>query len=393
MIKIDNLTKIFETPNGPVTAANSIQMEVPEGEICVLLGPSGCGKTTTLKMVNRIVSPTSGRVFINGEDTSGLDTVSLRRNIGYVIQQIGLFPNMTIEENITIVPKLLGWEVSRYKARAIELLDMVALDPSTFLKRYPKELSGGQQQRIGVARALASDPPVMLMDEPFGAIDPINREVIQDEFLKMQKVLNKTILFVSHDIDEAVKMSNRIAIFKSGELVQYDTPDNILAHPKDEFVKSFVGDDRALKRLRLVNVEQVMESPVHVSQSDSLSHAFNTMKACGYNHAITLVNKAYQPIGFVTKEVAQTSQGLCGEHYFGLRSIVSIDDDLRKVASKMFAHDITWMPCVDKDGRMVGQITQRGITHYLGATYRRDDYKSLSSEVLLSDDLSFEIKA
>lgn len=254
MIKIDNLTKIFDTPNGPMTAADHIQMEVPEGEICVLLGPSGCGKTTTLKMINRIVSPTSGKVFINGEDTTGLNTVDLRRNIGYVIQQIGLFPNMTVEENIAIVPKLLGWDPSRYKTRAKELLEMVALDPSVFLKRYPKELSGGQQQRIGVARALAADPPVMLMDEPFGAIDPINRAIIQDEFLKMQKELRKTIMFVSHDIDEAVKMANRIAIFRDGKLVQYDTPDDLLAHPKNDFVSSFVGDDRALKRLRLVKV-------------------------------------------------------------------------------------------------------------------------------------------
>ena len=393
MIKIDNLTKIFDTPNGPVTAANNIQMEVPEGEICVLLGPSGCGKTTTLKMINRIVPPTSGKVYINGEDTTGLDTVSLRRNIGYVIQQIGLFPNMTIEENIAIVPQLLGWEASRYKKRAAELLDMVALDPSVFLKRYPKELSGGQQQRIGVARALAADPPVMLMDEPFGAIDPINREVIQDEFLKMQKVLKKTIMFVSHDIDEAVKMSNRIAIFKDGELIQYDTPDDILAHPKDDFVKNFVGDDRALKRLRLVKVEQVMEPPISVSQADSLSDAFNKMEACGYYHAITLVNKAKQPIGFVRKEATQTRQGQCGEHYLGLKSIASIDDDLRKVASKMFTHDITWMPCVDKEGRMVGQITQRGITHYLGATYRRDGYQASAEQAPLGDDLATAIKA
>jgi len=393
MIKIDNLTKIFDTPNGPVTAANNIQMEVPEGEICVLLGPSGCGKTTTLKMINRIVPPTSGKVYINGEDTTGLDTVSLRRNIGYVIQQIGLFPNMTIEENIAIVPKLLGWEASRYKKRAAELLDMVALDPSVFLKRYPKELSGGQQQRIGVARALAADPPVMLMDEPFGAIDPINREVIQDEFLKMQKVLKKTIMFVSHDIDEAVKMSNRIAIFKDGELIQYDTPDDILAHPKDDFVKNFVGDDRALKRLRLVNVEQVMEPPIYVSQADSLSDAFNKMEACGYYHAITLVNKAKQPIGFVSKEATQTRQGQCGEHYLGLKSIISVDDDLRKVASKMFTHDITWMPCVDKEGRMVGQITQRGITHYLGATYRRDGYQASAEQAPQGDDLATAIKA
>ncbi|WP_151705622.1 ABC transporter ATP-binding protein [Nitrincola alkalilacustris] len=370
MITIDNLTKIFETENGPVTAADHISMEVPEGEICVLLGPSGCGKTTTLKMVNRIVPPTSGRVLINGEDTTGLNTVDLRRQIGYVIQQIGLFPNMTIEENISVVPRLLGWDKARYKARATELLDMVALDPSIFLKRYPRELSGGQQQRVGVIRALAADPPVMLMDEPFGAIDPINREIIQDEFLKMQKELRKTIMFVSHDIDEAVKMANRIAIFRTGKLVQYDTPDNLLAHPIDDFVESFVGDDRALKRLRLVRVGQVIEqSAPSVRMGDSLEHAFRLMEQHGYTQAIVLVNEQQQPIGYVSRAVAQTTQGFCGEHYFGLKATAHIEDDLRKVASLMFNHDTTWLPCTDSTGRFVGQVTQRGVTHYLGATY------------------------
>ncbi|MAB97765.1 MAG: ABC transporter ATP-binding protein [Pseudomonadaceae bacterium] len=373
MIKIDNLTKVFDTPNGPVSAADHINMEVPEGEICVLLGPSGCGKTTTLKMINRIIAPTSGRVFINGEDTTGLDTVELRRNIGYVIQQIGLFPNMTIEENIAIVPKLLGWSVDKYKARAKELLDMVALDPNVFLKRYPRELSGGQQQRIGVARALAADPPVMLMDEPFGAIDPINREVIQDEFLKMQQQLGKTIMFVSHDIDEAVKMADKIAIFRGGRLVQYDTPDDILAHPKDSFVESFVGDDRALKRLRLVRVGRVMEEKIaFVKQGDTLKVALARMEEHGYSHAILLVNERHQPIGYVSKGVAQTTQGYCGEHFFGLKATIHPTDDLRKVASLMFNHDTTWLPCINDDGVLVGQVNQRGITHYLGATYRKD---------------------
>ncbi|MBV1789462.1 ABC transporter ATP-binding protein [Marinobacterium sp. D7] len=372
MIKIDNLTKIFETPNGPVTAADHINMEVPEGEICVLLGPSGCGKTTTLKMINRIIPPSSGRVFINGEDTTGLNTVELRRNIGYVIQQIGLFPNMTIEENIAVVPKLLGWDSNRYKARAKELLELVALDPSVFLKRYPRELSGGQQQRVGVARALAADPPVMLMDEPFGAIDPINREVIQDEFLKMQQELRKTIMFVSHDIDEAVKMANRIAIFRGGRLVQYDTPDDLLAHPKDDFVESFVGDDRALKRLRLVQVSQVMEPVAVVKPSDSLQTALARIEEHGYSRAILMVNEKHQPIGYVSRSVAQTTKGLCGDHYFGLKATTSPSDDLRKVASLMFNHDTTWLPCTDEQGVLVGRVTQQGITHYLGATYQRD---------------------
>lgn len=373
MIKIDNLTKVFETANGPVTAADRINMEVPKGEICVLLGPSGCGKTTTLKMINRIIPATSGRVFINGEDTTGLDTVELRRNIGYVIQQVGLFPNMTIEENIAIVPKLIGWPAAKYKARAKELIEMVALDPSVFLKRYPRELSGGQQQRIGVARALAADPPVMLMDEPFGAIDPINREVIQDEFLKMQQQLGKTILFVSHDIDEAVKMADKIAIFRGGRLVQYDTPDDILAHPKNDFVESFVGDDRTLKRLRLVQVGRVMEEKIaFVKPGDTLKTALARMEEHGYGYAILMVNECHQPIGYVSKGVAQTTQGFCGEHYFGLKATIRPSDDLRKVASLMFSHDATWLPCVDDNGVLLGQVNQRGITHYLGATYRKD---------------------
>ncbi|WP_084332577.1 ABC transporter ATP-binding protein [Marinobacterium jannaschii] len=251
MIKLEKLTKIFDSYGHQVMAANQIDMEVPSGEICVLLGPSGCGKTTTLKMINRIIHPTSGKVYINGEDTSKLCDTELRRRIGYVIQQIGLFPNMTIEDNICVVPDLLGWPKAQSRKRAKELLEMVALDPSVFLKRYPAQLSGGQQQRVGVIRALAADAPVMLMDEPFGAIDPINREIIQDEFLKMQQELNKTIMFVSHDIDEAVKMADKIAIFSQGELLQFDSPDRILANPINEFVENFVGADRAIKRLRL----------------------------------------------------------------------------------------------------------------------------------------------
>lgn len=210
MIKLSSISKRYEGASAPVV--DGIDMEVGAGEICVLLGPSGCGKTTTLKMINRLIQPSSGKIFIDGRDTDEFEVVELRRQIGYVIQQIGLFPNMTVEENISVVPRLLGWDKARAKRRAAELMEIVALDPSTYLSRYPKDLSGGQQQRVGVARALATDPPVMLMDEPFGAIDPINRELIQDEFLRIQQQVKKTIMFVSHDIDEAVKMADRIAI-------------------------------------------------------------------------------------------------------------------------------------------------------------------------------------
>jgi len=260
MIKLEKLTKIFDSFGHQVTAADSIDMEVASGEICVLLGPSGCGKTTTLKMVNRIIQPTSGKVYIHGEDTSELNDTELRRRIGYVIQQIGLFPNMTIEQNICVVPDLLGWPKDKSRRRASELLDLVALDPSLFLKRYPAQLSGGQQQRVGVIRALAADAPVMLMDEPFGAIDPVNREIIQDEFLKMQREIKKTILFVSHDIDEAVKMADKIAIFSEGKLLQFASPNEILAKPATDFIQSFVGADRSIKRLQLFQAKAAMTS-------------------------------------------------------------------------------------------------------------------------------------
>ncbi|MDR5867778.1 ABC transporter ATP-binding protein [Halomonas koreensis] len=371
MIRLDNLTKVFDTPKGAVTAADHINMEVPAGEICILLGPSGCGKTTTLKMINRIIRPTSGKVFIDGEDTTGLDTQELRRNIGYVIQQIGLFPNMTIEENIAVVPKLLGWDRARYKARARELMDMIALDPDAFLKRYPSELSGGQQQRIGVARALAADPPVMLMDEPFGAIDPINRAVIQDEFLKMQQELKKTIMFVSHDIDEAIKMGDRVAIFRAGNLEQYSRPDDLLAAPKDDFVESFLGEDRALKRLNLVKVRDMASEDVGtVAPDEDLQAALTRMDDHGYPGSIMMVNDRHQPVGVVRRSVAQTTRGYCRDHFDTLPAVARLDDDLRKVASLMFAHDMTWLPCVDDDGRLCGQITQRAITHHLGSRYR-----------------------
>ncbi|MDT8895909.1 ABC transporter ATP-binding protein [Halomonas sp. I1] len=371
MIRLDNLTKVFDTPKGAVTAADHINMEVPAGEICILLGPSGCGKTTTLKMINRIIRPTSGKVFINGEDTTGLDTQDLRRNIGYVIQQIGLFPNMTIEENISVVPRLLGWDKARYRERARELMAMIALDPDAFLKRYPSELSGGQQQRIGVARALAADPPVMLMDEPFGAIDPINRAVIQDEFLKMQQELKKTIMFVSHDIDEAIKMGDSVAVFREGKLVQHSSPDDLLAAPRDAFVESFLGEDRALKRLNLVQVRDVVSDEIGtVSPGDTLETALARIDDFGYQNSILMTNDKRQPVGLITRALARTTRGYCRDHFQSVPDTVSLDDDLRKVASLMFAQDTTWLPCVDQQGRVCGQITQRAMTRHLGSRFR-----------------------
>jgi osmoprotectant transport system ATP-binding protein len=312
MIRLEAVTKVYPTPKGPMTSVDAVSFEVGAGETCVLLGPSGCGKTTTLRMINRLVAPTSGRILIGGKDTAAADPVELRRTIGYVIQQIGLFPNMTVAENIGVVPKLLGWDAARMRKRAEELLAMLALEPAEFLDRYPNELSGGQAQRVGVARALAADPPVLLMDEPFGAIDPVNRAVIQDEFLRMQQKLRKTVLFVSHDIDEAVKMADRVAIFRLGRLEQYAAPDDLLAHPVNDFVAGFVGTDRTLKRLRRIRVADVMSATNGGAVADA-------------------------------------------------RCTVRADDDLRRVASLFLEQGVDTLTCVDAERRPVGVITRAAV--------------------------------
>jgi osmoprotectant transport system ATP-binding protein len=273
-------TKVY--PGRRTPAVSNLTLEVPAGEICVLIGPSGSGKTTAMQMVNRLITMTSGDVTIDGRSIGDLDETELRRGIGYVFQQIGLFPHMTTEDNIGTVPRLLGWSKERIRARAKELLELVGLDPDDDLRRYPGEFSGGQRQRIGVARAMAADQPLMLMDEPFGAVDPIARDRLQDDFLRLHKEVPKTVVFVTHDIDEAIKMGHRIAILRDGELVQYDTPDNILAEPANDFVADFVGADRGLKRLNVWRLADLDLDPApdeadgptateHTSLRDALS--------------------------------------------------------------------------------------------------------------------------
>jgi len=248
--------------DGPAVISD-LSLEVPAGEICVLVGPSGCGKTTAMRMVNRMIDITSGDIVIGGRSVRDQDAAQLRRDIGYVIQQVGLFPHQTIAGNIAAVPRLLGWDRRRIAARVDELLELVGLDPAEMRDRYPAQLSGGQRQRVGVARALAVDPPLMLMDEPFGAIDPINRERLQNEFLRLQARLRRTVVFVTHDIDEAIKMGDRIAVMKAGGvLAQYASPAELLSAPADAFVEDFVGADRALKRLSLLRVRDVELAPM-----------------------------------------------------------------------------------------------------------------------------------
>ncbi|MEJ7635685.1 betaine/proline/choline family ABC transporter ATP-binding protein [Aeromicrobium sp.] len=285
---LDGVTKRY--PGQDKAAVDNVTLEIPAGEIVVLVGPSGCGKTTTMKMINRLIEPTSGRIFIGDDDVTDRNVDELRRHIGYVIQGAGLFPHMTVADNISLVPRLLKWDKKRTSARVDELLELVNLEPGQYRHRYPRELSGGQQQRIGVARALAADPPVLLMDEPFGAVDPITRQRLQDELLRLQEELRKTIVFVTHDFDEAVKLGDRIAILQVGsEIVQYDTPERILSNPADDFVRGFVGHGAALKQLTLTRVRDVElhEAAVaHVGGDEKAAIA--AARAIGREHVVVL---------------------------------------------------------------------------------------------------------
>ena len=372
MIQLDQLSKVFIQKDGnQMKAVDAISLTVAEGEICVFLGPSGCGKSTTLKMINRLIMPTSGRVMLNGEDTAGMDEVTLRRSIGYVIQQIGLFPNMTIEENITVVPRLLGWSKQSCRERAMELMSMVALDPKLYLKRYPRELSGGQQQRIGVIRALAADPPVLLMDEPFGAVDPINRESIQNEFFQMQRQLNKTVIMVSHDIDEAIKLGDKIAVFRAGKLVQIDHPDTLLARPKNDFVGSFVGQDATLKRLLLVRPGDAATVSATVHDNATLAMAYGVMDENDYRY-ITVTDADNRGLGYVARRDTRGVQGVCADKLRPFSVSAAPDENLRVVLSKMYKHSTSWMPVIDQDNTYLGEVTQESIADYLSSGRTRN---------------------
>lgn len=271
MLKFQNVRKIY---NGNIEAVKNVSLDVEEGEFVILIGPSGCGKTTLLRMVNQLETITDGDIILNGRSVRQLNQIEMRRQMGYVIQSNGLFPNMTIEDNVMIVPDLLGWDRNEKRSRYNYLMDLIGLHPDKYRKRYPHELSGGQQQRIGVARALAADPPVMLMDEPFGALDPIIRTRLQEEFLQIQREVKKTILFVSHDIDEAVKMGDKIALMRDGQLMQYDTPSEVLLRPNHEFVSEFIGEDRVLKSMGLYTINDLLKqfklSPIIASKSQKM---------------------------------------------------------------------------------------------------------------------------
>ena len=378
MIELQNLSKTFQANGKAVKAVDSVSLTVNEGEICVFLGPSGCGKSTTLKMINRLIAPTSGKVLINGEDTTSLDEVSLRRHIGYVIQQIGLFPNMTIEENITVVPRLLGWDKQKCHDRARELMNMIKLEPKQYLQRYPRELSGGQQQRIGVIRALAADAPVLLMDEPFGAVDPINREMIQNEFFEMQRALNKTVIMVSHDIDEAIKLGDKIAIFRAGKLIQLDHPDTLLAHPVDDFVSNFVGQDSTLKRLLLVRAEDAADNAPSVSPETSVSDALELMDEHDRRYVV-VTDAGNKALGYVRRRDLHRQQGTCADFLRTYHATASHDEHLRILLSRMYEFNSAWLPVLDAEQVFLGEVTQESIAAYLSSGRSRGGKTSIVS--------------
>lgn len=357
MIRLDEVTKTY--PGSTVPAVKGVTFEVPEGETCVLIGPSGCGKTTTLKMVNRLIEPTAGRILLDGENVLDQDPVQLRRTIGYVIQQIGLFPHMTIRDNVATVPNLLGWDQAKTEKRVDELLDLTGLDPSIFRSRYPRELSGGQRQRVGVARALAADPPVMLMDEPFGAIDPITRDRLQNEFLRLQKRIKKTIMFVTHDIDEAIKMGTLICILQVGGLVeQFDTPANILASPANEFVADFVGADRGLKRLNLVRVADAMVTDVKVGHHDDSAEDLVEKMRGGEFDSILVLDADDHLLGYVSLEAAQRRAGQKASEF--TRPIVATTEEeatMKDAFSEMLSYGVSYLPVLDEADSFAGIVT------------------------------------
>lgn len=365
MIRFEHVTKRYADGT---TAVDDLSFEVAEGELVTLVGPSGCGKTTTMKMVNRLIEPTEGGIFLDGDDISTIDPVQLRRRIGYVIQQVGLFPHKTVLENTATVPHLLGWKRGKGRERAAELLDLVGLDPSVYGDRYPEQLSGGQRQRVGVARALAADPPVLLMDEPFGAVDPVVRERLQNEFLKLQAQVRKTVLFVTHDIEEAVRLGDRIAVYGQGRIEQFDSPATVLGAPATPYVADFVGADRGLKRLSVTPIEESdLDQPPVVHLDDPLTTATERLRSQGARWAVVLDGRnnlhgwipADATAGPATGGAPATTKGTVREHARRMEAWLPLGAPLKHAFATMLQHDAGWIAVIDKEseGRFLGVLT------------------------------------
>jgi osmoprotectant transport system ATP-binding protein len=370
-LEFQHVTKRYdhsEVAKGAPGAVNDLSFIVPAGRICVLVGPSGCGKTTSLKMVNRLIEPTSGRILLDGVDIATRDLTDLRRSIGYVIQQTGLFPHQTIGQNVATVPRLLGWSADRQRTRADELLALIGLEPRRYRDRYPTELSGGERQRVGVARALAGDPPLMLMDEPFGAVDPIVRERLQNEFLRLQEELAKTIVFVTHDIDEAIKMGDLVAVMQTGgRLEQFAPPADILAHPASDFVARFVGVDRGLKRLSLSRVRDVELRPAHLGRvGDEAGDARRRAQADAFPYLL-LVDAEERPIGWLPATDVPSDGPLTEDMAVPMSPLLSPETTLKDALSMMLDADVNAGIVVDRAGRVSGLLLTDMVASFLRA--------------------------
>jgi osmoprotectant transport system ATP-binding protein len=361
LLKFDHVSKIYK---GGKRAVDDLNLEFESGRFIVFIGPSGCGKTTTMKMINRLIEPTEGTIYINGKNIKNTDPVKLRREIGYVIQQIGLFPHMTIQQNISLVPRLLKWPEEKQRERAKELLQLVDM-PEEFLDRYPHELSGGQQQRIGVLRALAADQPLILMDEPFGALDPITRDSLQEELKKLQKELGKTIVFVTHDMDEAIKLADQIVIMRDGKLVQTGTPDEILREPANEFVETFIGKERLLQaRPNIQTVEQIMSpKAVTVTGDKTLTEAIQIMKERRVD-SLLVVDSRKVLLGYIDVEIIDRNRRkpvLVKDMVETNLIAVEKDTLIRDTVRKILKRGIKYVPVVDHEHRLVGIVTRASL--------------------------------
>lgn len=373
MIKFKNISKKFKN----TTVLSDISFEIEEGQLVAIIGESGCGKTTTLKMINRLIKPTSGKIYINGEDISMKNVIDLRRNIGYVIQQTGLFPHMTIRENIELIPKVQNKSAEDITQRTYDLMDMVGLDCNKFLDRYPTELSGGQQQRVGVARAFATDPDIILMDEPFSALDPITRSSLQDELVNLQSKLRKTIVFVTHDMDEAVKISDKICIMDKGEIIQYDTPENILKNPVNDFVSEFVGKKRIWTSPEFIKAEDIMiENPITCSEDLSIFKCIEKMRSYKVDSLMVIGNKSKKLRGIVKAKQMR----LIDDKSIKISSVlddnytyVSPNDTIIDVLKSVNENNISTIPVLNDKGSLMGLITESSLVTTLSQQYIEEE--------------------
>ncbi len=365
MIRFEDVTMIYP---GGARAVDGMSLSIDEGECIVFVGPSGCGKTTTLKLANLLLRPTAGRIVIGGQDIATRDPIALRRGIGYVIQDVGLLPHMTVIENVGLVPRLLGWPRPRILARARELLDLVGLPPAEFAAKRPHQLSGGQRQRVGVARALAADPPVILMDEPFGALDPITRAQLQDEFLRLRTRVRKTILFITHDVDEAIRLGDRIVVMQAGRIVQVAPPAEVLRRPADEFVREFVGQDRAMKLLKLARVRDLVERRViRATLEMGVDAARRAMQAAGAD-VLAVAGPGGEFRGILGFQDLEGRVGPVGRLAPRPHPTLAEEDSLHEAMARMLAEGAAWLPVVGAGGRLVGVVTMSAFARLMATS-------------------------